>query len=218
MTKYFKTLSLLLLILLTACTSGQASKPNVLHTPEAQISPLPNIPTQIPAQSQSTNKTAVPFAPKNHYILPGKIIPNTLWIPSVSIKAPIEPVKLLENGQMGVPESSEVAGLFIEGVLPGEEGNALIAGHVDNYTGPAIFYPLKRLKPGHPIILSDENGKYLVYMVDAVESYLTAEAPLDRIFGDTDKERLNIITCAGKYDRKKKEHEKRLVVYAHMLK
>lgn len=146
------------------------------------------------------------------------IIPTQVWIPSVGIKAPVEPVGLLENGQMEAPVSSKVAGVLTDGVLPGQIGSAIIAGHVDNYTGPAIFYPLKRLKPGQPVVLSDDEGNYLVFKVLAVESYFTAEAPVDKIFGDTDMERLNLITCTGKYNREKREHEKRLVVYTRLLK
>ncbi|GAB6930735.1 hypothetical protein JCM10914A_47180 [Paenibacillus sp. JCM 10914] len=146
------------------------------------------------------------------------IKPKQIWIPSVGIKAPVEPVGLLENGQMEVPVSSKVAGVFVDGILPGQKGNAILAGHVDNYTGPAVFYPLKKIKPGEPVVLSDNEGNYLVFKVVAVESYPTAEAPIERIFGDTDMEQLNLITCTGKYNRVKGEHEKRLVVYTRLLK
>ncbi|WP_254778359.1 class F sortase [Paenibacillus sp. cl141a] len=146
------------------------------------------------------------------------ITPTRLWIPSVGIKAPVEPVGLLENGQMEAPVSSKVAGVLVDGILPGQKGNAIMAGHVDNYTGPAVFYPLKKLKPGEPVVLSDNEGKYLVFKVVAVESYPTAEAPIEKIFGDTEMEQLNLITCTGKYNRAKGEHEKRLVVYTRLLK
>ncbi|SEM69522.1 LPXTG-site transpeptidase (sortase) family protein [Paenibacillus sp. cl141a] len=108
--------------------------------------------------------------------------------------------------------------MLVDGILPGQKGNAIMAGHVDNYTGPAVFYPLKKLKPGEPVVLSDNEGKYLVFKVVAVESYPTAEAPIEKIFGDTEMEQLNLITCTGKYNRAKGEHEKRLVVYTRLLK
>lgn len=156
--------------------------------------------------------------PTQDFPKPEPIIPNQVWIPSVGIKAPVEPVGLLDNGQMDVPKSSNIAGIFVNGVMPGEQGNALMAGHLDSYTGPAIFHPLKRVKPGDPIVISNEEGKFLVFSVVSVESYLTSEAPLDKIFGDTNREQLNLITCAGKYDRNKREHNKRLVVYTRLLK
>jgi len=143
--------------------------------------------------------------------------PNRLLIPSVRIDAPVDPVGVSDNGQMEVPESTVRAGILSPGVKPGLPGTALMAGHVDNYTGPAIFYPLKKLKPGDPILLTNGKGQYLVYKVTSVESFKTAEAPLDRIFGHTDESRLNLITCTGKYDRKRKEHEKRLVVFSRLM-
>lgn len=149
---------------------------------------------------------------------PEFLIPSKVWIPSIGLEASVEAVGLLENGQMEAPVSSHVAGIFIDGVLPGQKGNAILAGHVDNYTGPAIFYPLKKVKPGAPVVLSDKEGNYLVFKVIAVESYPTAEAPIEKIFGDSDIEQLNLITCTGKYNREKREHEKRLVVYTRMLK
>ncbi|ACT04780.1 peptidase C60 sortase A and B [Paenibacillus sp. JDR-2] len=204
-------LILVLILLLTGCTS-EPSKQHSQTNNETAL-PVPS-PTSVPLHAAELK---TPAKPKHIDAKTPVIVPNRIWIPSVGIKAPVEPVGLLDNGQLDVPASSDIAGLFIDGVLPGEEGNAIIAGHVDNYTGPAIFYPLKKLKQGDPVVLSDSSGKYLVYSVDAVESYSTAEAPLDKIFGDTNGKRLNMITCTGKYNRLKKEHEKRLVVYTHLM-
>jgi len=143
--------------------------------------------------------------------------PVRLCIPSVHLSTSIIPIHLSEDGHLQVPKSSEVAGLYVDGILPGENGNAIVAGHVDNYTGPAIFYPLKHLKPGSFVLLFDQNNQYLKYEVLEVQSYYTQEAPLDKIFGDTPEKQLNLITCTGKYDRKKKEHEKRLIVYTRLV-
>ncbi|MEF2967158.1 class F sortase [Paenibacillus sp. M1] len=90
-------------------------------------------------------------------------------------------------------------------------------GHVDSYTGPAIFFDLKKLQPGDAIIVRNrKSDRSLIYRVESVEAFNTSEAPIERIFGETDEIRLNLITCTGKYSRKKKEHEKRLVVFAKL--
>ncbi|QOS78133.1 class F sortase [Paenibacillus sp. JNUCC31] len=143
--------------------------------------------------------------------------PVRLCIPSVHLSTSITPIHLSEDGHLQVPKSSEVAGLYVDGILPGEKGNAIIAGHVDNYTGPAVFYPLKHLKPGSLVLLFDQDNHYLKYEVIQVQSYYTEQAPLDKIFGDTPEKQLNLITCTGKYDRKKKEHEKRLIVFTRLV-
>jgi len=169
--------------------------------PEAQA-PAPVPPVRAPAPVPPVRTPA--------------FMPNRLLIPSVRLDAPVEPVGVLPNGQMGVPKSTATVGILANGVVPGQKGNALIAGHVDSYTGPAVFYPLKKLKAGDPVLISNENNEFLIFKVVAVESYRTADAPLDKIFGDTDEARLNLITCTGKYNRQKREHEKRLVIYTRL--
>ncbi|MFF2911856.1 class F sortase [Paenibacillus sp. NPDC057934] len=145
--------------------------------------------------------------------LPEKpFMPTQLSIPAIEVTAEIEPVAVLPSGQMGVPESTDLVGISYPGVRPGSKGNVVLDGHVDSYTGPAVFFKLKKLKPGDSIIVSDNVHK-LTYTVESVEIYPTEQAPLERIFGDTTEHRLTLITCTGKYSRKKKEHEKRLVVF-----
>lgn len=149
--------------------------------------------------------------------IPSSFKPVRICIPTVHLSAKVIPVDLQPDGRLGVPKSSEMAGYFENGVKLGEPGNALIAGHVDNYKGPGIFYPLKKLEPDSLVLLFDANHQVLIYRVEQVESYFTKEAPLDRIFGDTNEYRLNLITCTGIYNRDKKEHEQRLVVYTRLV-
>lgn len=143
--------------------------------------------------------------------------PVRICIPSVRLSAKVVPVGLQRDGRLGVPKSSEVAGYYEDGVQLGEPGNALIAGHVDDYKGPGIFYPLKKVKPGSFVLLFDAKDNVLIYRVEQNESYFTKDAPLDRIFGDTNEYRLNLITCTGIYNRSKKEHEQRLVIYTRLV-
>lgn len=99
---------------------------------------------------------------------------------------------------------------------PGENGNAVIAGHFDHYTGPAIFYHLRKLKSGDKVFLYDDKGTKLVFIVKTVESFKVKEAPLERIFGASPKAHLNLITCAGKFNKKTQEHAQRLVVFTEI--
>jgi LPXTG-site transpeptidase (sortase) family protein len=90
-------------------------------------------------------------------------------------------------------------------------------GHVDNYKGPAVFFRLKELKKGDTVIIKNEKGNEITFVVDSVEIYKTSEAPINKIFGPTNEPRLNLITCTGKYSRKKREHEARLVIFTKRL-
>lgn len=95
-------------------------------------------------------------------------------------------------------------------------GNAIMAGHVDNYIGPAVFYPLKNLIAGNEVIVSDTATNKLIFEVISVEAYLATDAPIDKIFGETGEIQLNLITCTGEYNRISKEYDKRLVVYTRL--
>jgi LPXTG-site transpeptidase (sortase) family protein len=143
------------------------------------------------------------------------LVPKQLEIPTIHLKARVEKVGRLPSGAMDVPKAFDRVGLLYPAYLPGENGNAVIDGHVDHYTGPAIFFYLKRLKPGDKVIVSEEN-KSLIFIVKSVEAFNTGEAPLHRIFGPAHRPRLNLITCTGKFNKKTQEHDKRLVIFTEI--
>jgi LPXTG-site transpeptidase (sortase) family protein len=148
--------------------------------------------------------------------LPKAIMPTQLYIPAIGVNAKIEQVTLLPDGQVDVPTDTNIAGILYPGILPGAKGNVIIDGHVDSYVGPAIFFKLKKLKYGDEITVSNADGRKLTYTVESVETFTTTEAPLERIFGKSPEARMNLITCTGRYSRKKQEHEKRLVVFTKL--
>ncbi|MBB6729324.1 class F sortase [Cohnella zeiphila] len=224
-------------VVIAGCSAGNgAAGPEAAGQPSPRtLSAVPPTPAS-PVQPESVQlRSAEPAPASPPPVLPPKpepqprarnadnarraaFTPNRLLIPSVRIDAAVEPVGVLPNGQMDAPVSSQKAGILVPGVKPGQPGNAIIAGHEDNYRGPALFYPLKKLKAGDPVLVMNGKGRYLVFEVVSVETYKTDKAPIDRIFGAAGEPRLNLITCTGKFDRKLKEHEKRLIVFTRLLK
>ncbi len=144
------------------------------------------------------------------------IVPTNLKVPSIDINAPVTKVGVLDNGQMGVPKDDTTVGWFEPGTKPGNTGNSVVAGHVDNQSGPAVFYYLKDLQKGDEIIVTNDEGKELTYVVQKLESYPADEAPIKEIFGKTDKKRLNLITCTGVFNYEKRTYLDRLVVYSEL--
>ncbi|MNK46059.1 Sortase family protein [compost metagenome] len=144
------------------------------------------------------------------------ITPHHISIPAVHIEARTEPIGFLKNGQMDVPNRTDRVGYLASGVFPGAAGNAIMDGHVDTYTGPAVFYPLKRIKKGDSVYISNAKGYKLRFIVQSVNYYLTEDAPTEAIFGPSSNHGLNLITCAGRYSRSRHEHEGRLVVYTRL--
>ncbi|EIM08202.1 Peptidase C60 sortase A and B [Planococcus antarcticus DSM 14505] len=143
--------------------------------------------------------------------------PSQIEVPSIGVKANIEPTGILDNGQMGVPEDVDQVGWFEPGFKAGAKGHAVLAGHVDSLTGPAVFYELQNVKVGETVILKDADGREMVFEVKNLTSYETDEAPVEEIFGNSDKRMINLITCTGDFNRDIGSHEERLVVTAELI-
>ncbi len=123
-----------------------------------------------------------------------------------------------QEGDLELPSTSDSAVWYTNTSKPGAIGNAVIAGHVDDLTGPAIFYELHELLIGDHIIVEGENGDSYVFEVAAIESYPRNAAPISEIFGSASEPKLNLITCHGVFNQKLKTHEERLVIYTKLLK
>ncbi|MED1862631.1 class F sortase [Fictibacillus nanhaiensis] len=144
------------------------------------------------------------------------IAPSTIEIPALGINTEIEKVGRLDNGQMGVPKGMDTVGWFSDGAKPGSPGNAVMAGHVDSKTGPAVFYKLEDLEKGDEVIVKDKEGKTLIFEVTGKEKYGRKNAPVDKIFDYSYGSKLNLITCTGNFNRDEGTHEERLVIYTEL--
>ncbi|WP_100374243.1 class F sortase [Bacillus sp. FJAT-45037] len=144
------------------------------------------------------------------------IQPSRIQIPSIEVDARTEEVGVLDNGEMGVPEEIDQVGWFEPGTKPGNVGNAVMAGHVDSRTGPAIFFRLDELEEGDEVIVSSDSDETYTFVVTGKESYPYDSAPIAEIFGRSDTRNLNLITCTGTFNRSVGTHEERLVVFTEL--
>ncbi len=115
---------------------------------------------------------------------------------------------------MDVPQAFDDTAWYDRGARPGEEGVAVIDGHVDSKIGPAVFWDLRRLKAGDEILVTGDDGLERRFVVTHAASYKRTEAPLDQIFGPLSGRHLNLITCDGIFDQKRQEYDRNLVVFA----
>nr|BBH93272.1 hypothetical protein KTA_14710 [Thermogemmatispora argillosa] len=140
-----------------------------------------------------------------------------LLIPSIGVAAAIEGVGLTAAGTLATPERHpwDDVGWYSLGARPGEQGSAVIAGHLDRPGGsPAVFWNLRRLRAGAAVIVIDARGQRWSFRVTAVASYPPQRAPLLRIFADRSGHYLNLITCAGTWIPSEHQTSERLVVYS----
>ncbi len=122
-------------------------------------------------------------------------VPVRLTIPAINVDARIEAVGLTPDDAMDTPNDSLGTAWYQLGPRPGEQGNAVIAGHVDTVGGEAVFWNLRRLAPGDAIIVTSDDGIAHQFAVTGSEKYALGSAPLAAIFGPTDGVHLTLITC-----------------------
>lgn len=146
------------------------------------------------------------------------IIPVKLDIPSIGVSASVEQVGVDHNGAMQTPSSFRTVGWYKDGAKPGEAGNAVIDGHVNNaLTTAGVFEHLGELRLGDTIRVADASGRTLTFVVNNEQVYSVDNAPTAGIFSRTGAPGLALITCDGAWDNGKKEFNKRLVVYAALV-
>lgn len=144
--------------------------------------------------------------------------PVKLIIPSIGVDAEIQRVGKTSDGKMAVPTNFTDVGWYKLGFYPGTVGNAVIAGHLDNGKGtPAVMNNLSDLRIGEKVYVTNKEGQTLQFVVTGMSLYDYNNAPLDMIFGSSTKAHLNLITCDGVWDDKKKNYDKRLVVFTDFV-
>ncbi|MFJ5835788.1 class F sortase [Streptomyces shenzhenensis] len=143
--------------------------------------------------------------------------PTRIRIPSVRVDAPMTGLGLTPSGSLDAPpaQNRNLAGWYEAGTAPGETGTAIVAGHVDNAEGPAVFYRLGAVKRGATVELDRRDGSVAVFTVDAVEVYRASDFPDEKVYGAAERPELRIITCGGGYSQST-GYQGNVVVFAHL--
>lgn len=166
--------------------------------------------------SQDAEALRAKIFPERTVTLPAT--PMALTIPVLKVDAAVESVGRTADGAMDVPSRAEDTAWYRLGAAPGEEGTAVIAGHLDLANGaPAVFYDLDKLRPGDEVQVVDSDGITHTFAVDRVERYAFDDAPLTEIFGFQPGAHLNLITCAGSWNDTDSNYSQRLVVYTTLV-
>ncbi|MFJ2580396.1 class F sortase [Kitasatospora aureofaciens] len=144
--------------------------------------------------------------------------PTRLRIPQIAVDAPFTELTLNATGQLNAPPPNDtnLVGWYKDGVTPGERGNAVVVGHVDTTTGPAVFLLLSMLRPGNKVEVARADGTVAVFSVDSVETFAKNAIPDQKVYGETPDAQLRLITCGGMYDKQKRDYLDNVVVFAHL--
>ncbi|MEU0685963.1 class F sortase [Streptomyces uncialis] len=143
--------------------------------------------------------------------------PDRIRVPAIGVDAPLTGLGLTPQGSLDVPppERKNLAGWYEAGTTPGERGTAVVAGHVDNAEGPAVFYRLGALVRGRTVEVARRDGSVAVFTVDAVEVYDNDDFPDEKVYGAAGRAELRVITCGGPYSERT-GYKGNVVVFAHL--
>jgi hypothetical protein len=145
---------------------------------------------------------------------PRRPSPVRVELPSIGVSSRLVRLGLAADGSMEVPRDYDLAGWFTGGAMPGEDGPAVIAGHVDSQSGPAVFYRLGDLRPGDPVRVQRADGGWLGFEVTATARYPKERFPTEAVFGPVTGPVLRLVTCTGAFDRASGHYLDNLVVTA----
>ena len=140
--------------------------------------------------------------------------PVRLQVPSAGVDTALTPIDLDPAGALVPPSDDTVAGWFRQGPVPGDAGPAVVAGHVDNTAGPAVFFRLEDVALGDPVVVARADGTTVRFTVTRVARYPKGAFPTPEVYGPTPGAELRLITCGGDFDRAARSYRDNVVVYA----
>jgi len=140
--------------------------------------------------------------------------PVGLEIPAIGVRTSLIHLGLTSGGTLQVPTTTTVAGWYTGSPRPGATGSAIIAGHIDSFKGPGIFFRLSDLRPGDRVYVRRADGTLAAFKVTAVQRYSKDKFPTAAVYGPVPDPELRLITCGGTFDYATRSYLSNTVVYA----
>ena len=154
--------------------------------------------------------TASPAAPPTPSRPPAPA-PVRFLIPRLYIDAPVVTLGLDSNHLPEVPDRPDQVAWYNFSAAPGQNDNAVFAGHVDWQTRrgdpiPGVFYRLRELKIGDQVTVTLANGAQVQYRVTGNVATAYNDPNVLRAMGSSPKDVITLITCGGAWVIDPSEH------------
>lgn len=183
----------------------------------AVIAALLLIPSRAPVQAMPQLLAAHPLT-STAIAIPGGW-PKLLSISTLGIRAPVEPDPLTRSKPIDQqPRWSDVL-WYSRGTKPGDPGRAVLFGHLDSFTAPAVFWHLHALAPGDRFTVAYAHAPALTFQVAWSHVYPDAAVPYPWMFGQAGWQRsVILVTCSGIFHGLAQGgYDHRLLVYARLV-
>lgn len=152
------------------------------------------------AVSRSTKNVAAPVA---------------VTIPSLGLDQDLVELNVV-GGTLQVPTDYDDIGWWRDGPAPGAQGSAVLVGHVDSPTGPAVFYRLSAIKIGDLVTVRRADGTKATFRVREATLYPRRSFPSSSVYRQHGRPTLTLVTCGGTYDEAADQYSHNLVVTAYL--
>lgn len=139
--------------------------------------------------------------------------PVSVNIPTLQIQQDLVELNVL-SGTLQVPTDYADVGWWRDGPSPGAPGSAVLVGHVDSPTAPAVFYELSSIHIGDQVYIRRADGTKAVFRVTDATLYPRESFPSSRVYREHGRSTLTLVTCGGSYDRAAGYYTDNLVVTA----
>jgi LPXTG-site transpeptidase (sortase) family protein len=176
----------------------------------------PPVGTTLPPTQESLRLEPSPRATESHAPQPDALQeprPTHIRIPAIGVDARVVRLGLHRDHTMQTPTDYAETGWYAPGPEPGERGAAVIAGHVDSKSGPAVFYRLGELRRGDAVRITTAGGNVVRFRVTGLEHWPKASFPTKRVFGRTRAATLRLVTCGGAFNGATGHYVDNTIVY-----
>ena len=142
--------------------------------------------------------------------------PVSVTIPAIGVSSSLEDLHRGAAGELDPPKDWDSAGWFSDGIVPGQVGPAVIAGHVDSPTAAAVFFRLDELVAGDEVHVAMSDGTTRTFTVDRSERAAKSAFPTSDVYGTAPTPQLRLITCDGTFDTATGHYTDNLIVFADL--
>ena len=146
-------------------------------------------------------------------------VPVRLEIPRIGVATGLQRLGRATDGTVEVPSGLgkwTMAGWYDGGTRPGDPGSAVILGHVDSTSGPAVFYRLRELRPGDRVEVVQAGGSRIAFTVERVEQYPKRRFPTAEVYYPTLEPMLRLVTCGGAFNDATGHYTDNVIVFASL--
>jgi sortase (surface protein transpeptidase) len=178
---------------------------------------------QAAATGEATRAGSVPAAASQAAASPSATpwkqmpIPVRIAVPVIGVDARVIPLGLNPDRTMEVPTNLADTGWFRPGPEPGEQGAAVIVGHLNSRRGPGVFARLSRVKAGAAIRVRLRDGSTVKFVARSAMRVAKNRFPTKLVYARTPRPTLRLITCAGRLNPATGHHDDNYIVFASIV-